>query len=153
MKISTQNLDLMIEGVRDVMKNHYSDLHIYIDRMQGKQSGKSSGYGVVLFAKSTTYSKLCTESIACFPSNNKSPAKDIGTNAAKKLLDHINLGGDDSRQKDLLLILCAIGSNGPQRMTLETLDNYTIKSLKLIRNIMDVHFEIQSDIKSGKFQL
>lgn len=141
MMVSSDNLIRMIDGVRSIFKDCFSDLFIFSDHISGKLAGNSPGFGVTLLAETTRGCYLSAEGFVKISEIRQLIPENIGRETAKALLWEISKGGVvDSIHQSLILTMCALGLDELQQVRLGILTDYAIDTLRLINQVLGVKF-------------
>ncbi|PIN10061.1 RNA 3'-terminal phosphate cyclase [Handroanthus impetiginosus] len=156
-KVSVQFENAMIHAARGIFNRLLPDVHIFTDHKAGEQAGKSRGYGISLYAETTSG---CVISADTAVSNAReededeledekkemSPPSDIGEQIASSLLGEIEQGGVvDSTHQGLLFLLCALCPPDVSKVRVGKLAPYGIEVLRHIRDFLGVKFIIKPD--------
>jgi RNA 3'-terminal phosphate cyclase-like protein len=149
MKVSPHNLNRLVDGIHSIIKDYISDVFIFTDHMIGNYSGNSPGFGVTLIAETTTGCYLAAEGLASAENGEHFVPYDLGKSVTRDLLLEIQTRGVvDSSHQGLLLTICALGPKELNKVRLGSLSIYTIETLRLIKNTLDVRFEIVTDTRN-----
>ncbi|XP_050311901.1 probable RNA 3'-terminal phosphate cyclase-like protein [Anthonomus grandis grandis] len=146
LRVSPAMANRMVEKAKGVLLNFLPDIYISVDQCKGKQSGKSPGFGVHLYAETTQGVIYSSEQVSKVVSNGEEPAipEDLGTAAAQRLLYEIYLGGVvDSSCQALAILNMALGPKDVSKIVLGPLTEYSIGFLRHIREFFGVTFKIE----------
>ncbi|KAK6142762.1 hypothetical protein DH2020_023110 [Rehmannia glutinosa] len=156
-KVSVQFENTMIHAARGIFNHLLPDVHIFTDHKAGDQAGKSPGYGISLFAETTSgcfisadtavsYGRVDDEGELDDKKKELSPPGDIGEKIASVLLTKIEQGGVvDSTHQGLLFLLCALCPQDVSKVRVGKLSPYGIEVLRHIRDFLGVKFVIKPD--------
>jgi RNA 3'-terminal phosphate cyclase-like protein len=113
--------------------------------------GKSPGLAVCLAAESTEGTVIAVET--CLDSSKDSRGallpEDLGVRAAAMLLDEVRKGGciDTGVQSIAFLLMC-LGPEDVSRIRIGNLSQYSIVSLRLLKEAFGVEFKVKADNES-----
>merc|ERR1739848_366424 len=114
--------------------------------MTGKQSGYSTGTGVVLVAETIIGSYFSAEAILRASKNNSKLIENFGREIGLKLIEKLQTGGIvDSDHQVFLLLLCAIGKDEFHKIQFGPLNQHAKGSLKLIEKHIGVKFDMETN--------
>lgn len=128
------------------------DVWIHTDAHSIKQHrcGPSPSLSLILVAESTTGTVLATE--CCRQSSSTGPPElpeELGTRGAARLLEEIRRGGCvDTGMQSLALLFMCLTPEDVSRIRLGTLTEYTIVTLRLLRQALGVEFKIKADAET-----
>ena len=164
MKVSPQNTNRMVDGARGVLNKLLADVFIFTDAVSGSSSGLSPGYGLTLVAETTSGCLISAECCASTSSSSQSlknvvgaesldepllVPEDIGRIAAQTLLEEINRGGVvDGSHQGLILTLAALGPDEVNQVRLGPLTPHAVRTLRTLRDFMDVTFSLKGETES-----
>lgn len=144
-----------IEAARGVFNNLLPDVFIFSQHFKGRQAGGSPGYALSLVAESTTGVMLSAE-LDAQETVDLQPTREgdassiahspqlLGRQASHLLLEEISKGGCvDANHQAMALLLMAICPEDISRVRLGKLSPYSIKCLRLFRQIFGVTFRIK----------
>ena len=145
-KVSPQFANRVVTSARHLLNRLLPDVYIHTDQYKGAAGGASPGYGLSLIAESTTG---CLLSIDVHAEDGAVP-EDIGERGSALLLEEIRYGGCvDSIGQSLVLLLMALGPEDVSRVRLGQLSQYSIQTLRYIRETFGVTFKIKADTDTG----
>mmetsp|Transcript_17590 Transcript_17590/g.30185 ORF Transcript_17590/g.30185 Transcript_17590/m.30185 type:complete len:382 (+) Transcript_17590:112-1257(+) len=166
MKVSPQNTNRMVDGVRGVLNDYLADVFIFTDALSGSASGLSPGFGVTLVAETTSGCLISAEESAttrqregegeqseeALQRGDQEPLivpEDIGQAAAHALLEEIRRGGAvDSSHQPLILTLCALAPKQIQQVRLGPLTAQAVRTLRHLKEFFGVVFDIRTEPES-----
>ena len=156
-RCSPQFANRIVEKVRGVYNDFIPDVYINTDCSRGPESGKSPGYGVALYAESTTGFTLSAESVGLGigeAASQRVEPEEMGDRTAKALLGEISQRGCiDSAHQWLALLLMALGTEDVSKVRLGKLTKFTVKYLRHLRDFFSIVFKITPDSKTGSVML
>ncbi|XP_058735987.1 probable RNA 3'-terminal phosphate cyclase-like protein [Vicia villosa] len=157
-KVSSQFENSMIRAARGIINPLVSDVHIFTDHRTGPPAGNSPGYGILLVAETTTGCYISIDTAASHGRDEDTPdladdvkkdlmpPEDIGEGIANALLEEIGQSGVvDSSYQGLLFLLCALCPQDFSKVRVGKLTQYGVKTLRNIRDLLDVKFIIKPD--------
>ncbi|XP_060520014.1 probable RNA 3'-terminal phosphate cyclase-like protein [Cylas formicarius] len=147
LRVSPAMANRMVEKAKGVLLNFIPDVYISTDHCKGKQSGKSPGFGMHLYAETTNGVIYSSEQISNLVSQGEEPSipEDLGVAAAQRLLYEIYLGGiTDSTSQSLAILNMALGPKDVSKIVLGPLTEYTIGFLRNLREFFGVTFKIEN---------
>ncbi|KAG8384740.1 hypothetical protein BUALT_Bualt04G0149600 [Buddleja alternifolia] len=156
-RVSVQFENTMIHAARGIFNRLLPDVHIFTDHKAGPQAGKSPGYGITLFAETTSGCFISADTAVSYgrgedegevedEKKELSPPEDIGVQIASTLLGEIEQGGVvDSTHQGLLFLLCALCPQDVSKVRVGKLSPYGIEVLRHIRDFLGVKFVIKPD--------
>ncbi|KAL0377507.1 UNVERIFIED_CONTAM: putative RNA 3'-terminal phosphate cyclase-like protein [Sesamum radiatum] len=157
LKVSSQFENTMIHAARGIFNRLLPDVHIFTDHKAGEQAGKSPGYGISLYAETTSGCVISTDTAVSYARGEDegeledekkelSPPGDVGEEIASALLGEIEQGGVvDSTHQGLLFLLCALCPQDVSKVRVGKLAPYAIEVLRHIRDFLGVKFVIKPD--------
>ncbi|KAL3813345.1 hypothetical protein ACJIZ3_014613 [Penstemon smallii] len=161
-RVSSQFENTMIHAARGIFNRLLPDVHIYTDHKAGDQAGKSPGYGISLFAETTSGCYISSDTAVSYARMEEegemdeeekkelSPPEEVGEQIAAALLGEIEQGGVvDSSHQGLLFILCALCPQDVSKVRVGKLSPYGIQVLRNIRDFLGVKFVIKPDPSTG----
>ena len=146
-KVPPSSAARVAHSAKGLLHRLLPDVWIHTDVHSSKTCGPSPGLGLILTAETTTGVVMTAE--CCMdptqPRGQELP-EDIGTRGAAMLLEEIRRGGcvDTSAQSLALMLMC-LGPEDVARIRMGTLSQYTISSLRLFKQALDVEFKIVAD--------
>ncbi|KAL3624180.1 hypothetical protein CASFOL_032996 [Castilleja foliolosa] len=154
-KVSVQFENTMIHAARGIFNRLLPDVHIFTDHKAGQQAGNSPGFGISLFAETTSGCVISADTAVSYAraedegedeKKELSPPGDVGEQIASALLGEIEQGGVvDSTHQGLLFILCALCPQDVSKVRVGKLSQYGIEVLRHIRDFLGVKFVIKPD--------
>ena len=157
-RVSPQISNQLVTAARSVLNKFIPDIYIYTDHRKADQSGKSPGYGLVLFAETTEGVILSAEanSLPRGTDYNNMTAEDVGILAANYLLDEIYKGGcTDSVNQSLAAIMMTLCEPNVVKFTTGPFTPYTVQCLRHIRDFYTTVFKLETissnEGKAGNF--
>lgn len=156
-RISPQMSNRMVDAARGVLNHFLPDVYIFTDHYSGQGSGNSPGYGISLVAETTTGCLISAESAASHNLKDKVDEnqssllpEDLGSQASRMLLKEIRQGGVvDSSHQGLLFLLCALCPEDVCKVRVGKLSPYAIRTLRLIKEFLNIQFNIKPDPPTG----
>ncbi|XP_024397674.1 probable RNA 3'-terminal phosphate cyclase-like protein [Physcomitrium patens] len=159
-RVSPQMSNRMVDSARGVLNPFLPDVYIFSDHVKGDEAGKSPGYGISMVAETTTGCLLSAEGAALTQSHDEDEdtekqekamlPEDIGSRAAMLLLEEIREGGVvDSTHQSLLFLLCALCPEDVSKIRVGKLSPHAILTLRHIKLILGVQFNIKPDPTTG----
>ncbi|KAL3813343.1 hypothetical protein ACJIZ3_014611 [Penstemon smallii] len=161
-RVSSQFENTMIHAARGIFNRLLPDVHIYTDHKAGDQAGKSPGYGISLFAETTSGCYISSDTAVSYARMEEEgemdeeekkeliPPEEVGEQIAAALLGEIEQGGVvDSSHQGLLFILCALCPQDVSKVRVGKLSPYGIQVLRNIRDFLGVKFVIKPDPSTG----
>eukprot|EP01064_Diplonema_japonicum_P002248 TRINITY_DN11434_c0_g1_i1.p1 TRINITY_DN11434_c0_g1~~TRINITY_DN11434_c0_g1_i1.p1 ORF type:complete len:381 (+),score=67.92 TRINITY_DN11434_c0_g1_i1:45-1145(+) len=125
------------------------DVFIAADHFSGEDAGKSPGYGLTLVAESNSEDCVgLSEELACdiTAMQKQVTAEEIGTAAAKLLLDQVKRGGCvDSHHQATALLLMAVSPEEISRVRFGQLTPAGEKCIEICRELLSVTFTSKVD--------
>ena len=149
-KVPPSSAARVAHSAKGLLHRLLPDVWIHTDAHSSKTCGPSPGLGFIVSAESTTGVVMTAE--CCMdphqPRGQELP-EDIGIRGAAMLLEEIRRGGcaDTSAQSIILMLMC-LGPEDVARIRLGTLSQYSIASLRLFKEALDVEFKIVADHES-----
>jgi len=141
-RVSPQLVNRIVDKSRGELNNFLPDVYVYTDHYTGSESGLSPGYGLSLVAETTTGALISAEVVA----RDGAAPEEVGTDAARLLLEEIKHGGCvDSTNQSLVLLLMVLCPEDVSRVRLGKLSQYTVVFLRHIRDFFGVVFHLQED--------
>ncbi|XP_058732047.1 probable RNA 3'-terminal phosphate cyclase-like protein isoform X2 [Vicia villosa] len=157
-KVSDQFENSMITAARGVINKLVCDVSISTDHRTGPLAGNSPGYGILLVAETTSGCYISVDTVASHGRNEDTsglvddvkkdlmPPEDIGKGIANALLEEIGQSGVvDSTYQGLLFLLCALCPQDVSKVRVGKLSQDGVKTLRNIRDLLDVKFIIKPD--------
>ncbi|KAL5565169.1 hypothetical protein UlMin_028333 [Ulmus minor] len=161
-RVSSQFEMSMIYSARGIFNRLLPDVHIFTDHKSGPQAGNSPGYGISLVAKTTSGCCISadtsvshargeeTDELEESEKKELSPPEDVGVQIASVLLGEIEQGGVvDSTHQGLLFLLCALCPQDVSKVRVGKLSPHGIETLRNIRDVLGVKFDIKPDPSTG----
>uniref|UniRef100_A0A1B6CPZ4 RNA 3'-terminal phosphate cyclase domain-containing protein n=1 Tax=Clastoptera arizonana TaxID=38151 RepID=A0A1B6CPZ4_9HEMI len=144
LRVSPALANRIVDAAKGVLLQFIPDVYISVDHLKGQQAGKSPGFGLSLYAETTTGVFLTSEAVSLPPPAPHSIAEDIGKDAAFRLLEEISRGGciDSSFQSLNCLYMILTQKDISQSVT-GPLSPYTIEFLRHIRTFMGTIFKLE----------
>ncbi|KFK26342.1 hypothetical protein AALP_AA8G235200 [Arabis alpina] len=148
-------------AARGIFNNLLPDVHISEDHKAGTQAGKSPGYGISLYAETTTECVISADTAVSYGRTDETgeldaekevrlPAEDTGVQIASWLLHEVEKGGVvDSTHQGLLFILCALCQQDVSKVRVGTLSPNGVETLRNIKEFLGVKFGIKPDTETG----
>ncbi|XP_030753751.1 probable RNA 3'-terminal phosphate cyclase-like protein [Sitophilus oryzae] len=146
LRVSPAMANRMVEKAKGVLLNFIPDIYISTDQCKGKNAGKSPGFGVHIYAETTTGNIYSSEQVSNVVSNGEEPSipEDLGIAAAQRLLYEIYLGGiTDSSCQALAVLYIALGQKDVSKIVIGPLTDYTIGFLRNLREFFGITFKIE----------
>lgn len=146
LRVSPAMANRMVEKAKGILLNFLPDVYISTDQRKGKQSGKSPGFGLHLYAETTNGIIYSSEQVSNIVSNGEEPSipEDLGVAAAQRLLYEIYLGGMiDSSCQTLALLNMALGPKDVSKIVIGPLTEYSIGFLRNLREFFGITFKIE----------
>ena len=156
-RVSPQFANRMVEKVRGVFNDFLPDVYINTDCSRGTEGGKSPGYGLSLYAETTSGCTLSTESVSLGieedPSERAEP-EELGESTAKALLSEIGQSGCvDSAHQWIVLLMMTLCTEDVSKVRFGKLSKFTVKYLRHLRDFFGIIFKIAPDSKDGSVVL
>jgi len=156
-RVSPMTVNRIVESAKGVLLKFLPDIYIHTDHCQGSQSGKSPGFGISLFAETTTGVFLTAELASNPRESGKGPSipEDLGKQAANLLLEEIYRGGCvSSTDQSLACLFMALGQQDVSKLLTGPLSPYTIQFLRHLRDYFQVMFKLdiqakEEDLRTG----
>ncbi|KAI4470611.1 rna 3' terminal phosphate cyclase [Holotrichia oblita] len=150
LRVSPAIANRVVESAKGVLLNFIPDVYINADQCKGKQSGKSPGFGIHLYAettKGTTYSAEAVSKVIVGGAEPSIP-EEVGKLAAQRLCHEIYMGGCVDSAAQALAILCmALGQKDVTKLVMGSLSDYSISFLQHLREFFGITFKLE-DYKS-----
>ncbi|CAD8043470.1 unnamed protein product [Paramecium primaurelia] len=146
-KVAPNLLNRVVSQCRNVFNDYIPDVWIHTD-LQKSQKGIEfqNGYAVSLIAESTNGLFISCD---CEYSNDLNNPEKVGETAALRLLDEIkNCGCFDTTQQQFALLMMAISQRKVSQIKLGRISTHTIETLRIIRSIFGVTFNIEDSVFS-----
>ncbi|CAG2116659.1 unnamed protein product [Medioppia subpectinata] len=150
-RVSPQIANRMVAEAKGILLKYIPDIYIYTDHLKGAKSGKSRGFGLCLWAETTT-GIFYTGDAVSHPSGSgketEAVAEDIAVEATHALLNDIYRGGAvDTQNQGLCALLMAFGQRDLSKAEFGPLTPFTIQMLRHIKTFVDLTFKL--DTKSS----
>ncbi|GLV43232.1 Rtc1 [Carabus blaptoides fortunei] len=146
LRVSPAIANRIVESAKGVLLKFIPDVYIHTDQCRGRHSGRSPGFGVHLFAETTTglcYSAEQVSSVVCEGQMPVSP-ESLGTQAAHRLLQEIYHGGCTDSAFQALAVMCmTLGQKDVSSCVTGPLSEYTVACLQHIREYFGVTFKLE----------
>lgn len=148
----------MIYAARGIFNRLLPHVHIH---KAGSRYGKSPGYGISVFAETTSGCRISADTAICYSREGEGEMEDdekkdlirpeeLGEQVASLLLQEIEQGGVvDSAHQGLLFLLCALCPQDVSKVRVGKLSPYGIETLRHIRDFLGVTFDIKPDSSTG----
>eukprot|EP01080_Neovahlkampfia_damariscottae_P003135 gene3135-5451_t len=134
-----------IESSRALLNKFIPDVWVFTDNYQGKKSGLSPGFAILLQAETDTDCRL---SVECTGTSGQVP-EDLGILASKLLCDEIEKGGCvDTNNQWLMLLYMALCPEDVSKVRLGKLSDYSVDYLRNIKKFFGVTFKISEEENS-----
>lgn len=146
LRVSPAMANRMVDKAKGVLLNFLPDVFISTDQCKGKQSGKSPGFGIHLYAETTEGIVYSAEQVSNDVSSGQEPSipEDVGVAAAQRLLYEIYLGGvTDSSSQALAILNMALGPKDVSKVIVGPLTEYSIGFLRNLKEFFGVTFKIE----------
>lgn len=141
LRVSPAIANRMVESAKGVLLNFIPDVYITTDQRKGKESGRSPGFGIHLYAetnKGVFYSAELTSE-----SGKTELPEDLGFRAAQCLLNEIYLGGcTDSGTQAVAILFMALGQKDVSKVVLGPLSEYSVCFLQNLREFFGLVFKL-----------
>jgi len=152
-RVSPQIANRMVTEAKGILLKYIPDIYIYTDHLKGAKSGKSRGFGLCLWAETTT-GVFYTGDAVSHPSGSgketEAVAEDIAKEAAHSLLNDIFRGGAvDTLSQGLCVLFMAFGQRDLSKAELGPLTPYAIQMLRHIKTFVDLTFKLESKQSGG----
>jgi len=125
-------------------------IHTDVHTIKRNRCGSNPGLSMVVWSESTTGVTLTAE--CCLSSTTderKELPEDLGTRGACMLLEEIRRGGCiDTASQSLAFLWMALSPEDVSRIRIGTLSQYSIETLRLIKNALGVEFKVTPDLES-----
>lgn len=146
-----------MSGVKSVLNDFLSDVHIFTDAIKGKNSGNSPGFGAHLVAETTSGTYLSSEACNYRMSSGGddlnsvlSVPEDLGKYVACALLEEIRKGGVvDAAHQPVCLLFCAMGAELLNEVRLGPLSDQAINMLRNVKEFFGVVFKLDPEKEYG----
>ncbi|KAJ3635116.1 hypothetical protein MTP99_008048 [Tenebrio molitor] len=146
LRVSPAMANRIVDKAKGVLLNFLPDVYINTDQCRGKQSGKSPGFGIHLYAETTSGVIYSSEQVSNVVSNGEDPSipEDVGEAAAQRLLHEIYLGGVTDSSCQALVILCmALGQQDVSKFVIGPLSEYAIGFLRHLKEFFGATFKLE----------
>lgn len=121
-RVSHQMSVRMIENARNLLKDFCDDVYIHTDEFKKKDSGPSSGYGLILVAETTTGCFISSERMA----KPKEVPEDVSKDAVDRfLLEILKSGCVDSFNQSIAILLMALSEEAISTLRIGSLSEYS----------------------------
>lgn len=150
-RVSPQVSNRMVDTSKGLLLKFIPDIYIHTEHMKGPKSGKSPGFGLVLFAETTGGAVYTGEAYSQVPDPGNAPSvpEDVATIATHRLFDEINRGGcTDSSAQGLSLFFMAHCESDLSKIQLGPLSPYSVQLLRLMRDMLSITFKLDVEIPS-----
>ncbi|GJQ83263.1 hypothetical protein Trydic_g8857 [Trypoxylus dichotomus] len=119
LRVSPAIANRLVESAKGTLLNFIPDVYINTDQCKGKQSGKSPGFGIHLYAETTTGVTYSAEAVSKVVSEGIEPSipEEVGVLAAQRLCHEIYIGGcTDSAAQSLAILCIALGQKDVSKL-------------------------------------
>ncbi|CAK8695629.1 unnamed protein product [Clavelina lepadiformis] len=142
-RVSPQITNRLVDSSRAILNSFVPDVYIYTDHRKGVQSGNSPGFGLCLYAETTSGHILSAEaSTARSMSDMPLVPEDLGRLAANRLMEEIHQGGlVSSSSQYLAALFMALGDQNVGKIVMGSLTPYTIQFMRHLRDFFGVMFK------------
>lgn len=150
-RVSPQIANRMVEVAKGILLQFIPDVYIHTDHLKGRNSGKSPGFGLALYAETTEGSVYTGEAISNPKGSNLGPSvpEEIATQATHMLFEEIYRGGCvDSLGQGLATLFMSLGDNDLSKITLGPLTPYSIHMLRHMKEFLGITFKL--DVKEDQ---
>eukprot|EP00033_Pygsuia_biforma_P004164 GCRY01004570.1.p1 GENE.GCRY01004570.1~~GCRY01004570.1.p1 ORF type:complete len:358 (+),score=52.89 GCRY01004570.1:168-1241(+) len=145
-RVSPQIANRIVDAARGPLNKLLPDVYIYTDHYKGPESGLSPGFALSLVAESTSgvlISAEVTGGAGILP-------EDLGKQAAKQICQEISYGGCiDNYHQSLICVLMALTPEDVSKIRVGRLNEFTIGTLRLLRDLLGITFKITTDVEDN----
>jgi len=150
-RLSPHIANSVVNGARGVFNQLLPDVYINTHCLQGAPAGNSPGYGVCLWGESTTGCIIAAD----VRGEAGRPPEDVGADSARTLLEEIRGAGcvDTPMQWVVLTLMCLTPAGDASVVRMGPLSEYTVRTLRLLRDVLGVVFRVTPDAEGGFVRL
>lgn len=146
-RVSPSVPNRVVEAAKGTLLKFLPDVYIHTDHFTGPKSGKSPGFGLTLYAETTTGVVLAAD-ICSNPSGSDQPPtvpEELGRLGAARLLEEIYRGGCvDSTSQSLAALLMALGPPDVSKILSGPISPYTVQFLRHTRDFFQLMFKLET---------
>lgn len=146
-RVSPQMANRMVDEAKGLLLSFLPDVYIHTEHHHGAKSGSSPGYGLVLYAETTTGTFYCGESVNRTPDPDKDPPtpENVAKEAVDDLLEEVYRGGCvDSRCQGLTLLFMGLCEADLSKVKTGPLSPYSIQLLRHMEELLHLRFKLDS---------
>ena len=144
-RVSPQVANRMVDTAKGALLQLLPDVYIQTEHMHGAKSGRSPGFGILLYAESTTGAIYTGEAVSKPAGEEPSIPEDVAQEATDALFQEIFHGGcADSSCQGLALLLMALGESDLSKIRLGPLSPFAIQLLRHMKELLKVTFKLDS---------
>lgn len=144
-RVSPSVPNRVVEAAKGVLLKFLPDVYIHTDHCTGSKSGKSPGFGLTLFAETTTGAMLAAD--ICSNPSGSAPTvpEELGREGAARLLEEIYRGGCiDSTAQTLAALFMALGPPDVSKVLTGPLSPFTVQFLRHTRDFFQLMFKLET---------
>ena len=147
-RVSPQIANRMVTEAKGILLKYIPDIYIYTDHLKGPKSGKSRGFGLSLWAETTTGVFYTGDAVShAFGSGRETEAvaEDIAKEATHSLLNDIFRGGAiDTLNQGLSALFMAFGQRDLSKVEFGPLSPYSIQLFRHIKTFVELSFKLET---------
>lgn len=147
-RVSPQIANRMVEESKGLFLKFLPDVYIHTEQMKGEKSGKSPGFGLVLFAETTSGVTYSGEAYSKVPDGSEAPSvpEEVAREASHRLMEEIHRGGcTDSSGQGMALFFMAHCESDLSRIQLGPLSPFSIHLLRLMKDMLSITFKLDPE--------
>lgn len=152
-RVSPQVANRMVDTSKGLLLKFLPDVYIHTEQMKGEKSGRSPGFGLVLFAETTGGAVYSGEAYSRVPGPEEGPSvpEDVATEATHRLFSEIHRGGcTDSSGQGLALFFMAHCESDLSKILLGPLSPFSIHLLRLMKDFLSITFKLDAETQDTK---
>jgi len=149
-RVSPQIANRMVDVSKGLLLQFIPDVYIHTDHLRGKNSGKSPGFGIALYAETTEGAVYTGEAISNPSGSDLGPSvpEEVAKAAAHALFEEIYRGGCvDSSAQSLVTLFMALGDTDLSKVLIGPLSPYTIHMFRHMKELLSVTFKLDVNTK------
>ncbi|XP_065345493.1 probable RNA 3'-terminal phosphate cyclase-like protein [Cloeon dipterum] len=147
LRVSPAMSNRLVDAAKGVLLKFLPDVYITTDHCKGANSGKSPGFGLCLWAETTSGVVYTSDAVSRVASPGEAPSvpESIGEQAAFRLLEEIYRGGCvDSTFQNQAAIYMALGQKDISKCTTGPLSEYTVHFLRHIKDFLGLTYKLET---------